>query len=104
MESRYFTKKALIATNEAARKAGGTYIDPGYVQSLPDTFKYPVCMALTLPQGRGWYRYVVTVGRNLSDDVRHLMLDMPCEEFERLPKLEVEGVDGPGVWNVSHVE
>src|ERR1043166_6485997 len=85
MESRYFTKSSLVAANESAKKAGGNYIDPEFLQHVPARFKYPVCLALPVPMERGWLRCWVTVGRNLSDDIHHLLLDMPREVYEGLP-------------------
>jgi hypothetical protein len=94
MESKYFTKSALIAANNAAKNAGCNYIDPEFLNDVPDQFKFPVCPALPIPMERGWVRCVVTVGRNLSDDVHHLLLDMPGEEYEMLPTVKAERCPG----------
>lgn len=93
MQSRYFTKAALIAANKAAMKGRGKHIDPEFLQSVPERFRFPV-QALPVPQERGWVRCWVTVGRNLSDDIHHLLLDMPGDVYEGLPTMKAERCPG----------
>ena len=88
MDSKYLTKAKLIAANKRARKAGGNYIDPEFVELLPDRFRYPVCKALFVPMEKGWIRCWVTLGVDdpiVRENIHHLLVDMPAEVFEKLP-------------------
>jgi hypothetical protein len=98
MESKYLTKAKLIAVNNRARKAGGNYIDPAFVEVLPDRFRFPVCPALPFPLKMGWVRCWVTVGADdpvVRENIHHLFVDVREEVFAKLPSVselaEVEG-------------
>jgi hypothetical protein len=98
MESKYLTKARLIAVNKKAKKAGGNYIDPEFVELLPERFKFPVCLALPFPMKMGWIRCWVTTGADepvVRENIHTLLLDMPQEVFDHLPSVtEVAEVEG----------
>ena len=86
METKYFTKTALIAANKAAMTGGGKHIDPAFLERVPQRSRFPV-MALPIILDKGWIRCLVAVPRNLSDDVHELLLDMPGDEYDGLPTM-----------------
>jgi len=88
MNTKYLTKQRLIALNSKAAKAGGNYIEPTFLQSVPAKFRYPVCLAFPVPVERGWVRCWVTIGADVPpvlENLHHLLLDLPAEVFEKLP-------------------
>ena len=62
MESKYLTKRKLIAVNNHARRRGGNHIDPEFLELLPDRFNFPACKASPIPTELGLVRCWVTIG------------------------------------------
>lgn len=54
MNTKYVTKRQLIALNKRAQIEGANHIDPAFLRTIPPRLKYPVARAMPIPMERGW--------------------------------------------------
>lgn len=81
---KYLSKGEFREANRQAIKADGRAVDPGYLDQLPDSFKYPI--VFTLPWERhGWMRCQVLTGA----DNEPIILDVPLILYDNLGTVEV---------------
>ena len=67
---------------------GGNHIEPDFVETLPERYRFPICKALPYPIYGNLIRCFVTVGADdpvVAESIQTFLLDMPEAVFEKLP-------------------
>jgi len=78
------SKRELKEANRRAERSAGRWIDPEYVEQLPDDLRYPIFF--TLPWERhGWVRCQVgTATTAKAEDYVPVWLDVPQFMYDNL--------------------
>ncbi|MDY0170316.1 MAG: hypothetical protein RBS80_27475, partial [Thermoguttaceae bacterium] len=89
----YLGKGELKEANRRSKESAGRWIDPEYVERLPDDLRYPIFF--TLPWERhGWVRCQVgTATVANGEDYVPVWLDVPQSMYENLGEVEVPAGD-----------
>jgi hypothetical protein len=86
--TRIITKERLIVANNAAIQTEANSLEPNLLDTIPESYRYPVDRALPFSERPGFVRCWVGIGFSVPSDPATFcsyLMDMPTSLFEQLP-------------------